>query len=226
MMTSKNADRLRRPDDHAADDRGPPGRHPPDRRHREHGGHARRRPRRTTPRSPPGRSTTRWPASRPTHQEAGGGLPGRLQPAQRGREAGRGRRGRQRCGRRSGPAAPTGRPRRAPSGPIVASSQAAQIAVDTALAQRGKPYVWAAAGPGSFDCSGLVEYAYGAAGIGLPHSSLMQSQMGRRSPAPSSGPATWSSSTARSATWASTSATARWCTHRRPATSSRSRTST
>ena len=42
----------------------------------------------------------------------------------------------------------------------MASSQAAQIAVDTALAQRGKPYVWAAAGPGSFDCSGLVEYAY------------------------------------------------------------------
>jgi cell wall-associated NlpC family hydrolase len=67
----------------------------------------------------------------------------------------------------------------APSGPIVASSQAAQIAVDTAMAQRGKPYVWAADGPNSFDCSGLVEYAYGAAGIGLPHSSFMQSQMGR-----------------------------------------------
>jgi cell wall-associated NlpC family hydrolase len=66
-----------------------------------------------------------------------------------------------------------------PAGPIVASSRAAQIAVDTAMAQRGKPYVWAAAGPGSFDCSGLVEYAYAAAGIGLPHSSLMQSQMGR-----------------------------------------------
>ena len=70
-------------------------------------------------------------------------------------------------------------PALAPSGPVVASSQAAQIAVDTALAQRGKPYVWAAAGPDSFDCSGLVEYAYGAAGVGLPHSSFMQSQMGR-----------------------------------------------
>ena len=67
----------------------------------------------------------------------------------------------------------------APAGPVVASSQAAQIAVDTALAQRGKPYVWAADGPGSFDCSGLVMYAYRAAGIALPHSSLMQSQMGR-----------------------------------------------
>jgi len=64
-------------------------------------------------------------------------------------------------------------------GPVVASSQAAQIAVSTALAQRGKPYVWAAAGPGSFDCSGLILYAYRAAGIGLPHSSSMQAQMGR-----------------------------------------------
>jgi cell wall-associated NlpC family hydrolase len=67
----------------------------------------------------------------------------------------------------------------APSGPIVAGSQAAQTAVDTALAQRGKPYVWAAAGPDSFDCSGLVDYAYGAAGVGLPHSAFMQSQLGR-----------------------------------------------
>jgi cell wall-associated NlpC family hydrolase len=66
----------------------------------------------------------------------------------------------------------------APSGPIVADSAAAQTAVDTAMAQRGKPYVWAAAGPGSFDCSGLMQYAYRAAGIALPHSSLGQSQMG------------------------------------------------
>jgi cell wall-associated NlpC family hydrolase len=65
------------------------------------------------------------------------------------------------------------------SGPVVANSQAAQIAVDTAMAQRGKPYLWAAGGPGSFDCSGLVQYAYAAAGIGLPHSSRMQAGMGR-----------------------------------------------
>src|SRR3954454_614154 len=65
------------------------------------------------------------------------------------------------------------------SGPIVANSQAAQIAVDTAMAQRGKSYVWAAAGPGTFDCSGLVQYAYAAAGIDLPHSSRMQAGMGQ-----------------------------------------------
>jgi cell wall-associated NlpC family hydrolase len=67
----------------------------------------------------------------------------------------------------------------APSGPIVASSDAAQVAIDTAMAQRGKPYVWAASGPGSFDCSGLTAYAYRAAGVSLPHSSALQSTMGQ-----------------------------------------------
>jgi len=59
-----------------------------------------------------------------------------------------------------------------------APGQAAQVAVDTAMAQIGDPYVWAAAGPDAFDCSGLTQYAYAAAGISLPHSSSMQSQMG------------------------------------------------
>jgi cell wall-associated NlpC family hydrolase len=67
----------------------------------------------------------------------------------------------------------------AADGPVVASSEAAQAAVDAALGQRGKPYVWAASGPGSFDCSGLTSYAYRAAGIGLPHSSALQSRLGR-----------------------------------------------
>ncbi|MGY1697512.1 C40 family peptidase [Geodermatophilus sp. SYSU D00814] len=57
-------------------------------------------------------------------------------------------------------------------------SGAAQTAVQTALAQVGDPYVWGAGGPDAFDCSGLTQYAYAAAGISLPHSSKMQSQMG------------------------------------------------
>ncbi|WP_040338743.1 C40 family peptidase [Candidatus Blastococcus massiliensis] len=65
------------------------------------------------------------------------------------------------------------------SAPVVANSGAAQIAVDTAMAQRGKPYVWAAGGPRSFDCSGLTQYAFRAAGISLPHSSRLQSRMGQ-----------------------------------------------
>jgi cell wall-associated NlpC family hydrolase len=62
--------------------------------------------------------------------------------------------------------------------PVAAPTWAAQVAVDTALAQQGKPYVWGGAGPSSYDCSGLVQYAYGAAGISLPHSSNMQSSIG------------------------------------------------
>src|SRR3954451_25299338 len=61
---------------------------------------------------------------------------------------------------------------------VVAPTGAAQVAVDTALAQLGDPYVWAGAGPNAFDCSGLTQFAYKAAGVSLPHSSRMQSTMG------------------------------------------------
>jgi cell wall-associated NlpC family hydrolase len=66
----------------------------------------------------------------------------------------------------------------APAAVAPAAGGAAATAVSTALAQQGKPYVWAAAGPSSFDCSGLVQYAYAAAGISLPHSSSAQARMG------------------------------------------------
>ena len=62
---------------------------------------------------------------------------------------------------------------------MVADSAAAQAAVDTAMAQLGDPDVWAAAGPDAFDCSGLTQYAFAAAGISLPHSSRMQASMGQ-----------------------------------------------
>jgi len=60
-------------------------------------------------------------------------------------------------------------------GPAVhAPGSAAQIAVNTAMAQLGKPYVYAASGPNSFDCSGLTMFAWAAAGVGLPHSAAAQ----------------------------------------------------
>jgi cell wall-associated NlpC family hydrolase len=62
--------------------------------------------------------------------------------------------------------------------PVVAASGSAQVAVDTALAQVGDPYVWGAGGPNAFDCSGLTQYAFSAAGVSLPHSSGMQARMG------------------------------------------------
>lgn len=42
-------------------------------------------------------------------------------------------------------------------------------ALRAALSKRGDPYVWGAAGPGAFDCSGLVMWAYGTVGIHLDH---------------------------------------------------------
>ena len=41
-------------------------------------------------------------------------------------------------------------------------------ALTAALSRRGDPYVWGAAGPGQFDCSGLVVWAFAQEGISLP----------------------------------------------------------
>jgi cell wall-associated NlpC family hydrolase len=51
--------------------------------------------------------------------------------------------------------------------PVPTSSQAGQ-AVAYAYAHLGDPYVWGATGPTSFDCSGLMFAAWGAAGVTLP----------------------------------------------------------
>ena len=54
--------------------------------------------------------------------------------------------------------------------PLPAPSTVGEAAVNIALAQLGTPYVWGGAAPGGFDCSGLVSWAYGQAGLGgLPH---------------------------------------------------------
>ena len=45
------------------------------------------------------------------------------------------------------------------------------VAVQAALTRIGSPYVWAAAGPNAFDCSGLVQWAFQQAGVFLPRSS-------------------------------------------------------
>jgi cell wall-associated NlpC family hydrolase len=42
-------------------------------------------------------------------------------------------------------------------------------AIKAALLKLGKPYVWGAAGPNAFDCSGLTLWAYRQVGISLPH---------------------------------------------------------
>jgi cell wall-associated NlpC family hydrolase len=62
--------------------------------------------------------------------------------------------------------------------PVPAPSKAAGTAVNAALAEQGKPYVWGAAGPDSFDCSGLTMWAWGKAGVSLPHNAASQQSMG------------------------------------------------
>jgi len=61
-----------------------------------------------------------------------------------------------------------------PPPPPPAGSSRAGVAVATARAQIGKPYVWGATGPNSFDCSGLTSYAWKAAGVILPRTSREQ----------------------------------------------------
>lgn len=53
--------------------------------------------------------------------------------------------------------------------PFVLGTGKGAIAAKTACNQIGKPYVWDAAGPKSFDCSGLTLYAWAAAGVTLRH---------------------------------------------------------
>ncbi|WP_262056154.1 C40 family peptidase [Streptomyces sp. STR69] len=62
------------------------------------------------------------------------------------------------------------------------SAALARQAVAFARAQVGKPYVWGAAGPGSYDCSGLAQAAWKAAGVTLPRATTAQANAGTTVP--------------------------------------------
>lgn len=64
-----------------------------------------------------------------------------------------------------------------PPSDVPVSGRAA-AAVQYALAQVGDSYVYGAAGPDAFDCSGLTMMAWAQAGVGLPHSSSAQYSSG------------------------------------------------
>lgn len=58
----------------------------------------------------------------------------------------------------------------------------ARKAIDFALAQVGDPYRYGATGPNAWDCSGLVQAAWRAGGVGLPRTSGAQMGAGKRIP--------------------------------------------
>jgi cell wall-associated NlpC family hydrolase len=68
------------------------------------------------------------------------------------------------------------------SAPMSSATYAAKAAkaIAFAKAQLGKPYVWGATGPNSYDCSGLTQAAWAAAGVSLPRTTWEQVKVGTR----------------------------------------------
>ncbi|MDX3307781.1 NlpC/P60 family protein [Streptomyces sp. ME08-AFT2] len=78
------------------------------------------------------------------------------------------------------PTTPSAAGAAASAGSVVDASYAvkAEKALAFARAQIGKPYVWGATGPGSYDCSGLTQAAWKAAAVTLPRSTHAQAGAG------------------------------------------------
>ncbi|MGW3660615.1 NlpC/P60 family protein [Streptomyces sp. NPDC005151] len=68
------------------------------------------------------------------------------------------------------------------SGTAQAPNARAAEAITFAYGALGKPYVWGATGPSSFDCSGLTQAAWRSAGVSLPRTTYTQINAGRNIP--------------------------------------------
>lgn len=69
-----------------------------------------------------------------------------------------------------------------PRGLVITGTAKGRRAVRFALQQLGEPYVFGAAGPDAWDCSGLTMGAWADAGVALPHYTVTQAQQGTPSP--------------------------------------------
>ncbi|MBC2874784.1 MULTISPECIES: C40 family peptidase [Streptomyces] len=102
-----------------------------------------------------------------------------LPPAVRPADDGHGDTGAGHPAGRSAPADAAPPPAAAPAGRAPATGRAAQ-AVAFAYGALGKPYVWGATGPSGYDCSGLTQAAWRAAGVSLPRTTYTQINSGHR----------------------------------------------
>ncbi|HEY9525109.1 MAG TPA: C40 family peptidase, partial [Thermopolyspora sp.] len=73
------------------------------------------------------------------------------------------------------------RPPTWPTGSLMSTDQI-RIALTAAAGKIGSPYVWGAEGPNTFDCSGLVQWAYAQAGVHMPRVTSQQWATGPRIP--------------------------------------------
>jgi cell wall-associated NlpC family hydrolase len=72
-------------------------------------------------------------------------------------------------------------PGMAGAGPVTSAAvpaTALDATLRAAMSRRGLPYVWGAAGPASFDCSGLVQWSFAQAGITMPRVAADQALAG------------------------------------------------
>lgn len=75
-----------------------------------------------------------------------------------------------------GPSGPAG------ASPVLPGTEAGRLrhaVVQTALDVLGTPYVWGGSDANGFDCSGLIQYAYGRHGVSVPRVSSDQVRAGR-----------------------------------------------
>jgi hypothetical protein len=68
-----------------------------------------------------------------------------------------------------------------PGGSYLTPAQMSTV-ITAALSRVGAPYVWGATGPNGFDCSGLMGWAFNAAGISLPRTAAQQALAGPQIP--------------------------------------------
>ncbi|MFD3521010.1 NlpC/P60 family protein [Streptomyces sp. NPDC058653] len=80
----------------------------------------------------------------------------------------------------AGPADPRADRAMSRIGAVPAPNARAAAAIAYARGALGKPYVWGATGPDGFDCSGLTQAAWRAAGVALPRTTYTQINAGRR----------------------------------------------